>query len=547
MARIQPTDWKAPDYRPVIAERTARVRKIRLDHAEWELERPDERGPSPWDKVMRYYADRPREWIEDWVITYDPRGVNVGRPAIVPFVLFPRQIELLAWLDEHRRANKGGLIEKARELGVSWVVLAYATHVWQFTPGAKISVGSRKEDLVDEIGNLDSLLEKVRLIVRHLPPEMKPLGWNESEHARYMKIMNPETGSIITGEAGDNIGRGGRSTLYFVDEAAFLERAESVEASLSHNTDVRFDVSTPNPEKPNCPFHRKRHSGAHDIFTFEWHQDPRRDAGWLEHKRLTLDPAVFASEVMIDYEARVEDTAIPSEWVRSSIALRAYLEKEKILPDFSKREAVAGLDVGGGTSKSVFIDRRGPLVGFPAAWKDSDSMDIAGRALELCQDRRCKALKYDAIGVGKGVTAGLARIASKVDIQPINVGGSPTSTVWDDGKSAREKFSNLKAELWWTMRDRLRRTHEHWLYVQGSALGIKHDIEDLLLLPNNPDLRAQLSQPKYGTTESGRIQIERKTQLRARGIASPDFAESLMLSLAPKPHRIRFGRSWGNF
>jgi len=545
MAKFRPLDWRSPDYRPAFAERAARVSDIRRDQEEWDQLDPDERGSSPWSVVMLQYSTRPLDWIEDWVVTYDPRNLNKGISAMVPFLLFPRQRELLTWIDERRKAGRGGLIEKARELGVSWVFLAYAAHLWLFTSNVKISAGSRKEDLVDEIGNPDSLLEKIRIIIRHLPPEMKPLGYSESEHARYMKIRNPETGSLITGEAGDNIGRGGRSTLYFVDEAAFIERPESVEASLSHNTDVRFDVSTPNPEKPTCPFHRKRHSGAHDVFTFEWFQDPRRDQEWFDRKQLTLDPAVFASEVLIDYEARVEDTTIPSAWIRSSVQLRRYLEKEGLLPDFKNRDAVAGLDVGGGTSKSVFTDRRGPLVGMPTAWTDGDSMNIAGRALELCSERRVKALKYDMIGVGKGVTSGLARIASRVDVQAINVGAHPTNTRGDDGKTARDKFANLKAELWWAMRDRLRRTHEHWLFVQGSALGIRHEIEELLLLPDSPELKSQLSQPKYGHTEAGRIQIERKIQMRTRGLASPDYAESLMLSFAPRPQRTVFKRTRG--
>jgi hypothetical protein len=233
--------------------------------------------------------------------------------------------------------------------------------------------------------------------------------------------------------------------------------------------------------------------------------------------------------------------------VRSSIFLRRWLEREKLLPDFKNREAVAGQDVGGGKSKSVFVDRRGPLVGMPSAWTDNDGMDIAMRALELCTERRCKAIKYDAIGVGQSVSTGFRHIRNKVDVQAINVGAHATRTLWPDGKTARDKFSNLKAELWWVMRDRLRKTHEHWLFTQGSSLGTCHDVDELLLLPDSPELKMQLSQPKYGSTESGKIQIESKTKLRTRGIESPDYAEALMLSFAPKPHRVSYGRSWGNF
>jgi phage terminase large subunit len=36
-----------------------------------------------------------------------------------------------------------------------------------------------------------------------------------------MKIENPELGGMIVGEAGDNIGRGNRTSIYFKDESAY--------------------------------------------------------------------------------------------------------------------------------------------------------------------------------------------------------------------------------------------------------------------------------------------------------------------------------------
>ena len=74
-----------------------------------------------------------------------------------------------------------------------------------------------------------------------------------------MRINFAHTGSSISGEAGDGIGRGDRSSLYFVDESAFLERPELVEASLSQTTNCRIDVSTPHGMAN--PFAEKRHSG----------------------------------------------------------------------------------------------------------------------------------------------------------------------------------------------------------------------------------------------------------------------------------------------
>jgi hypothetical protein len=47
-----------------------------------------------------------------------------------------------------------------------------------------------------------------------LPDWMKPKGFVEKVHDNYMRIINPDNGATITGEAGDNIGRGGRYNVF---------------------------------------------------------------------------------------------------------------------------------------------------------------------------------------------------------------------------------------------------------------------------------------------------------------------------------------------
>ena len=125
-----------------------------------------------------------------------------------------------------------GVLEKARDTGASYMGVIISTHHWLFKPGFKTSVGSRKEKYVDQLGNPDSLLEKSRMILRSLPKWQLPTGYVESVHATSMRFRNPDNGNTITGEVGDEIGRGGRSSWYFLDEAAFIERAEKVEAGL---------------------------------------------------------------------------------------------------------------------------------------------------------------------------------------------------------------------------------------------------------------------------------------------------------------------------
>ncbi len=40
-----------------------------------------------------------------------------------------------------------------------------------------------------------------------MPDWLKPKGFVEKVHDNYMRIINPDNGATITGEAGDNIGR----------------------------------------------------------------------------------------------------------------------------------------------------------------------------------------------------------------------------------------------------------------------------------------------------------------------------------------------------
>lgn len=530
MAKARPTDFRDPDYTEVFRERSARLDKIRDENA--------------WHLMKRYYADGNYvDFIEDWCVTYDPRNTAKGKPAFVPFMLFPLQARYITWLQDRKTAGEDGLCEKSRDMGISWCSLAFALCEWLFCPGVKISFGSRKEDLVDKLGDPDSLLEKVRIMIRYLPEELRPHQYDESKHARFMKIVNPANGAIITGEAGDNIGRGGRSTMYFVDEAAFLERPERIDAALSQNTSSRIDVSTPNGK--DNPFAQKRFGGHIPVFTFHWREDPRKDDEWYAGEVKRLDPTILAQEVDLDYEASGEDTVIKAAWVRASLALRKYLRQNGLLPRIMPEDGVSALDIGGGKAENCYIPRWGPLVGQPVGWIEADTTAVAYKARSMSKQDGVGILKYDAPGVGLGVASTLKRLPD-ISTQGVNTGSGATKTLWPDGEKAKDKFSNLKAELWWTVRDRLRKTHEHWTWIQTDGLeGTKYDIEELLLLPDDPTLNTQLAIPGYTPLLTGKIQIERKDQLKARGVASPDRADTLVLTFAPAPPITKIGRTTG--
>lgn len=186
-----------PDYTAVIKARMVKLKKLKQSTA-------FQKG------AKAYYKNRPVEFINDWCVTYDPRNALESKPTKMPFITFERQDEMLLFLKECVEDQESGLIEKCRDVGATWLCCGFSIWMWLYVDGSSVGWGSRKEGLVDRLGDMDSIFEKMRYIIHNLPRCFWPVGFNPDENCLYMKIINPETGNSITGEAGDNIGRGGR-------------------------------------------------------------------------------------------------------------------------------------------------------------------------------------------------------------------------------------------------------------------------------------------------------------------------------------------------
>ena len=93
-------DWKNPDYRAVFVERARRLRELRAD-------------PRKLEAVKKYYATAPggiAQFISDWAMTVDPRVSGAGRSPVMPFLLFPKQMELVNWIIDRWQGNEPGVV-----------------------------------------------------------------------------------------------------------------------------------------------------------------------------------------------------------------------------------------------------------------------------------------------------------------------------------------------------------------------------------------------------------------------------------------------------
>lgn len=491
--------------------------------------------------------------FDNWAWTYDPRNAGTGVPSFMPFDLWQRQREMVVFILGAIAARQDRLVEKSRDSGFSFACIVIAWQKWRYVPGFKTLFTSYLEPLVDKIGNPDALFEKLRMFYRLLPPWFMPQGFSPREHDNFCQLTNPENGNVISGGVGDNIGRAGRSSMTVIDEAAFLTHAEDVEVATSATSDVRIWGSTANG--PGNVFYRKRQQfmaqDPNRVFRIHFRDDPRKDAEWEANKRANyVEPWMFASEYDIDYSASVEGICIPGKWVEAAKRIRELLAKHQRWLEPAV-VGIAGQDIGAGKARSVQVQRFGPIVLPPVAWDQPDTTETAHLALEAAGEvhpprtdgkaTSVATMFFDEPGVGKGVLSALSRHRIEgLHTEPVNTGDSPSDTVWPDGKTSKERFGNLKAELWWLARTAFKSTYEMMLFLEGQEGGIEHPLTDLISIPSESAgphaarLAAELSLIKYNRNERGLIVMETKIAMRQRGLSSPDYADALVLTFTPR-------------
>lgn len=523
-------DWRRPDYAMVFRWRAERLARIRSGDLSLQL-------------LRAYYKDHPAQFIIDWGCTFDPRNVEVGLPALIPFVLFPRQEEWVDWVLARWRARRRGITDKSRDMGLSWLAVGLSCTLCLHLDGIEVGFGSRKEEYVDKLGDPKSLFYKGRKFVELLPAEFRP-GWDARKDAPHMRVGFPATGSVITGEAGDGIGRGDRKSLYFVDEAMHLERPMLIEASLSATTNCRIDLSSVNTMAN--PVAQLRHSGKVDVFSFHWRDDPRKDEAWYEQKKLELDPVTLAQEVDMNYSASAEGVLIPSEWVQAAVDAHVKLG---VTPTGERR---ASLDVADqGLDLNALLAAHGVLIEYAQAFsgKGSDILHTVERAFDLLDELDYDELTYDGDGLGAGVRGdarsinerraargphlpklrqikvGMFRGSAAVSFPSRKVEISPGKTM---DRTNEDFFKNMKAQAWWHLRLRFQTTHR-------AIQGLEHDPAMLVSISSRIErqqlttLCMELSQPTYGKDATGKIVVNKTPD----GARSPNLADAAMIRFAP--------------
>ena len=228
------------------------------------------------------------------------------------------------------------------------------------------------------------------------------------------------------------------------------------------------------------------------------------------------DSDVARVRIFGDFPRAEADAFIPLEIV--DVAVSADLEVSRI-----NTIADLGVDVARfGDDETIIAPRIGEKVLPLVAYRKQETTATTGHVLAMAREIMRQHphiesvyIKVDDSGVGGGVTDQLKeaiyeqRLPYKV--YPIVNNGKADDT---------EHYENVGTEQWGVVREMLNDNLSK--HLQGEKLTVD--------FPDDDKLITQLTSRKYRMTSKGKIALERKEDMKKRGLQSPDRADAVVLS-----------------
>ena len=317
--------------------------------------------------------------------------------------------------------------------------------------------------------------------------------------------------------------------LFIVDEASGVAEPimEAIRGTLSGVNNKLLLCG--NPTKTSGSFYDSHHA---DRASYRCHQvnsenSPRTNKENIEAlaRKYGRESNVFRVRVLGEFPLQEDDVFIPLSLVENSIMTEYEpLPKPNLIH--------IGCDVARfGDDKTVIGYRTDEQFSIYKKRHGQDTMKTADDIVELGESlvKRYKLtpghdtaipVKIDDTGVGGGVTDRLRQLKRNfpdrfwwLDVVPIRFGS----------KMKKHKYYDDTTSYMMAVVKKLLQSVDE----EGNPKPVE------LILPNDPDLVAQLSCRKYHMTENSKIKLESKKDMKKRDLPSPDEADCLLLVCCP--------------
>jgi len=230
---------------------------------------------------------------------------------------------------------------------------------------------------------------------------------------------------------------------------------------------------------------------------------------------------LFLVKVLGQFPTESEFQLIPYYWIE--LGVQRWIER-KGKPD----EGIPlrlGVDIAGmGRDSTRLVYRKGSIVtkvrdGINSNKRETVLMENTGLVKEELEINPKSIAFVDTIGVGAGVHSRLVeQELPSVSVQ-FSEGAKDSAGRKLTDMSGERKFLNMRAYLWWAIRDHLDPS------IEGDRLAIPNDV---LLIED-------LAEPTFERKSSGDIKIEKKDDIKKRQGRSPDSGDALANTYYPEP------------
>ena len=366
----------------------------------------------------------------------------------------------------------------------------------------------------------DALFAELKRWINELPEALRPIL--DVKNDRVSLIAAPSEGFISArtsrAETPEALaGVHSANVMLVVDEASGVPEQvfEAAAGSMSGHSAVTLLASNPTRSSGTFFETQTRLSGSWKCHHWSCIKSPLVSRDFIDEMKLRYgeESNAYRIRVLGEFPLADDDTIVPFHLVDAAV-------HRDIEPD-DHATVIWGLDVARfGSDKTALAKRQGNTITEINSWQGLDLMQTVGRVKAeydgLPMSIRPSEIMVDVIGRGGGVVDRLRELG--LPVRGINVAESP---------SMKDTYTNLRAELWFKMRG--------WLEQRGAKL------------PRNEQLIAELTSIRYSFVSSGKMKAEGKDDMRKRGLASPDLADAVCLTLASDAATALGGKAstWG--
>lgn len=292
--------------------------------------------------------------------------------------------------------------------------------------------------------------------------------------------------------------------LFVIDEASGVaqEIMEAVQGALTNEN--AYSVMFGNPTQLSGTFYDSFHKdrASWTQFTFNSEESENVHPDYIDRmtRKYGKESNIYRVRVLGEFPKSEDDTVISLSDVEKAVV--------NDVQDNEQLPVYIGCDVARfGNDKTVIVVRRGNKVLSLQDKYQLSTMDTCGYLMMEINKYLIKSpqifVNIDDSGVGGGVVDRMRELTQSMPTVIIN-GINNGSTA-----EASDKYVNRGTELWFNIRENIR----------------------LWQIPNDEELIAQLSTRRYGFTNA-KLMLERKDDMKKRGLDSPDKADALALAFA---------------